>query len=142
MTSSRTTTPGSEGGPARDFGLAEIGQVSVPVRDLERATAFYRDTLGVPFLFAAPGMAFFDCAGVRLLLALPEQPEEAHRSSILYFRVGDIRRAHRRLAEHGVTFEGEPHVVHRTESYELWMAFFRDSEDNVHALMSEVRDGG
>ena len=155
MTSSRTTRPGSDPDQADDVsqdrprsgdesrsGLAEIGQVSVPVGDLERATTFYRDTLGVPFLFAAPGMAFFDCAGVRLLLTLPEEPEEAHRSSILYFRVGDIRQAHRRLAERGVTFEGGPHVVHRTESYELWMAFFRDSEDNVHALMSEARDGG
>lgn len=79
---------------------------------------------------------------MRLLLGLPEKPEDAHRSSILYFRVGDIQRASRRLAERGVAFEAEPHVVHRAESYELWMAFFRDSEDNLHALMSEVQEGG
>ncbi len=131
--STATAQPGSEA----TFGLSEIGQIAVNVHDLERATAFYRDRLGVPHLFSAPGMSFFDCAGVRLLLGLPSSPEHDHPSSILYFRVADARAAHRVLAGRGVAFEGEPHVVHRTETYELWMAFFHDSEGNVLALMSE-----
>ncbi len=125
-------------GPEAAFGLSEIGQIAVNVHDLDRATAFYRDTLGVRFLFGAPGMSFFDCAGVRLLLGLPSNPEHDHLSSVLYFRVADVREAHRVLAGRGVELEGEPHVVHRTETYELWMAFFRDSEGNLLALMSEV----
>lgn len=129
-------SPSSEG-----FGLAALGQIALSVDDVERATAFYRDVLGVPFLFSAPpGMAFFDCAGVRLLLGTPETPEE-RRSSILYFRVTAIAEAHRTLAGRGVEFVQEPHAVHRGEGYELWLAFFHDGEGNTHALMEEVRGG-
>lgn len=133
MSTAANARPGSEAA----FGLSEIGQIAVNVHDLERATSFYRDRLGVRHLFSAPGMSFFDCAGVRLLLGLPETPEVDHPSSVLYFRVADAREAHRILAGRGVEFEGEPHVVHRTETYELWMAFFRDPEGNLLALMSE-----
>ena len=71
------------------FGLATIGQILVPVRDAEVATAFYRDVLGMRFLFAFPHMAFFDADGVRLYLAEPEEPDFRGRST-LYFRVPDI----------------------------------------------------
>lgn len=117
--------------------LGPIGQIALPVDDVDRATAFYRDTLGLPFLFEAPGMSFFDCGGVRLMLTLPEG-EEPGGASILYFRVGDVREAHGALRDRGVAFHGEPHVVHRTDDVELWMAFFADSEGHVMALMSEV----
>lgn len=134
MTETTTPSPPSEG-----FGLAALGQIALTVDDVDRATAFYRDVLGVPFLFSAPpGMAFFDCAGVRLLLGAPEAPEERH-SSILYFRVTGITEAHRLLVERGVEFAQEPHVAHRAEDHELWIAFFRDGEGNTHALMEEVR---
>ena len=120
-------------------GLSEIGQISVTVRDIDRATAFYRDTLRVRFLFSAPpGMAFFDCSGVRLMLAVPEKPELDHPSSILYFKVPDIRASHAALAARGVRFGSEPHVVAKLPSHDLWLADFRDSEGNVLALMSEV----
>lgn len=118
--------------------LSRITQISVTVHDVDRAVAFYRDTLGIPFLFPAGTMAFFDCGGVRLMLAKPERPEDDHPSSILYFGVDDIRAAHRELEARGVRFEGEPHAVHRTETSELWMAFFHDSEGNLLALSSEV----
>lgn len=135
------TAPAPPSDDSRPFGLSAIGQIAVTVEDVERATAFYRDTLGIPFLFSAPpGMAFFDCAGTRLLLGAAEAPEQAHPSSILYFRVGGIGEAHRTLVERGVEFVQEPHVVHRAEDYELWLAFFRDGEGNTHALMEEVRD--
>lgn len=120
-------------------GLSAIGQIALTVRDVERATAFYRDKLGVKFLFSAPAMAFFECGGVRLLLGAAESEDDPRRSSILYFRVGDIEAAREELGERGVEFEREPEKVHETEAYELWLAFFHDGEGNTHALMSEVR---
>lgn len=127
---------------ATDFGLSQIGQISLTAHDLERAVAFYRDVLGVKLLFEAPPrMAFFDCGGIRLLLGEPEpdQGHPGHPGSILYFKVDDIRQAHARLRNRGVDFLQEPHLVARMPDHELWMAFFKDSEDNTLALMSEVR---
>ena len=119
--------------------LGEIGQIAVPVRDLARAVKFYRESLGMTFLFEAPpALAFFDCNGIRLLLDRPEKPEFQRHSSILYFRVPDIHAGHRSLRANGVRMEDEPHIIHRFPDHELWMCFFRDSEDNVLALMSEV----
>lgn len=120
------------------FGLSQIGQIAVNVHDLERAVAFYRDTLGMKLLFQVPKMGFFQCGGVRLMLGLPEAPEFDHPSSVLYFKVDDIERAHTTLSERGVKFEGKPHKIASLESHDLWMAFFRDSEKNLLALMSEV----
>ena len=121
-----------------EFGLARIGQIAVPVHDLARAVRFYRDTLGMRFLFEAPGLAFFDCGGVRLMLSVPERPEFDHPSSIIYYKVDDIRAAYDTLRARGVEFDREPHVIAQLPSHDLWMAFFRDSERNVLALMSEV----
>jgi methylmalonyl-CoA/ethylmalonyl-CoA epimerase len=135
-----TALPLADADPQEPFGLSEIGQIALTVLDLERATAFYRDALGIRHLFTAPpGMAFFDCGGVRLLLGTEETSDHGRHSSVLYFRVEDIEGAHRDLAERGVVFEQEPHVAHRAQDHELWLAFFRDSEGNLHALMSEVR---
>jgi methylmalonyl-CoA/ethylmalonyl-CoA epimerase len=120
--------------------LAAIQQIAVNARDLARATAFYRDRLGLKHLFdAPPQMSFFDCGGIRLLVGVAEKPEFDHASSILYFRVDDIAAAHRELAARGVKFRDEPHVVARLPDREIWMAFFDDSEGNVHALTSEPR---
>jgi catechol 2,3-dioxygenase-like lactoylglutathione lyase family enzyme len=119
-------------------GLGPIGQISINVHDLDRATAFYRDALGLKPLFAVPKMSFFDCGGIRLMLALPEKPEFDHPSSILYFRVADIQKAHNDLAARGVAFESKPVLVAPMATHDLWMAFFRDSERNVLALMCEL----
>jgi methylmalonyl-CoA/ethylmalonyl-CoA epimerase len=116
--------------------LADIGQIAIVVHDLPRATAFYREVLGLPFLFEAPGLAFFQCGSVRLMLSGAEAPEFDHPASILYFNVADIEAAHRLLAERGVRFRDQPHPVHRTAEQALWMAFFQDTEDNVFALMA------
>ncbi|OLD64757.1 MAG: glyoxalase [Acidobacteria bacterium 13_1_40CM_2_68_5] len=121
------------------FGLDRIGQIAVNVKDLDRATAFYRDALGMRPLFQAPRLAFFDCGGIRLMLSLPEKPEFDHPGSILYYKVDDIKAAHTALRGRGVPFEGEPHVVAQLPAHDLWMAFCRDSEGNLLALMSEVR---
>jgi methylmalonyl-CoA/ethylmalonyl-CoA epimerase len=123
-------------------GLSQIGQIAINVQDVERATAFYRDTLGMRFLFAFPGLAFFDCAGVRLMLSRAEDPKLDHPASILYYRVADIEATHQALAARGVRFEREPHLVARMPDHELWLADFYDSEENLLALMAEKRPAG
>jgi predicted enzyme related to lactoylglutathione lyase len=120
--------------------LAAIGQIAITAHDIPRAVEFYRDRLGLRFLFEAPPkMAFFDCGGVRLMLSQPESTEFDHPGSVLYFRVADIHRAHAELAAEGVAFVDEPHLVARLPDHELWMTFFHDSEANTLALMAEVR---
>lgn len=120
--------------------LSSIRQIATTVENVERAAAFYRDRLGLPLLFEAPPkLAFFDCGGVRLMLAEPSPGEEVHgRASVLYFKVDDIHAAHRTLVEKGVGFTGAPHMIARMPDHELWLAEFRDTEGNALALMSEV----
>jgi catechol 2,3-dioxygenase-like lactoylglutathione lyase family enzyme len=118
--------------------LGAIGQISVRVHDLDRATRFYKDVLELPLLFSVPNLAFFDAFGVRLMLGRAEKSEFDHASSILYFQVADIEHVHATLAARGVRFEGVPHVVAPMGNRDLWMAFFYDSEENLLAMMSEV----
>src|ERR671914_2970114 len=111
--------------------LTQIGQIAINVRDLERAVAFYRDTLGMRFLFEAPGgLAFFDVGGGRLMLGGAEKPEFDHPASILYYKVPDITAPHETLTRRGVAFIDEPHLIAKMPTHDLWMTFFRDSEDN------------
>ena len=120
-------------------GLSEIGQIFVNARDLERAIAFYRDTLGMTFLFQAPpNMAFFDCGGIRLMLGVADRPELDHPASIIYYKVADIEATYETLKSRGVDFIVKPHLVAPMPTYDLWLADFRDSEGNLLALMSEV----
>ena len=123
-------------------GLTQIGQIAINVQDVERATAFYRDVLSMRFLFAFPGLAFFDCGGVRLMLSRAEDPKLDHKASILYYKVADIAAVHAALAGRGVRFEAGPHLVARMPDHELWLADFYDSEDNLLALMAEKRPAG
>ena len=131
-----TTEPATMASPVS---LSRIGQIAIVVKDVEQATAFYRDVLGMRFLFAFPGLAFFDCDGVRLMLSRPEKPEFDHPSSILYFKVPDIQQAYQSLRAHDVRFDDEPHLIARMPDHDLWMVFFRDLDGNALALMSEVR---
>ncbi|HWZ32198.1 MAG TPA: VOC family protein [Bryobacteraceae bacterium] len=124
--------------PAPQFGLSTIGQIAVTVKDIGRAVEFYRDQLGMRFLFQAPGMAFFDCGGVRLLLGLPEANQETFRS-IIYFKVEDIQAATDTLKSRGVVFERDPHLVARMPDHDLWLAVFRDPDQNPLELMCEVK---
>jgi predicted enzyme related to lactoylglutathione lyase len=122
----------------KNISLTQIGQISVNVHDLDRAVAFYQDALGVKHLFTVPPhMSFFDCGGIRLMLAIPERSDLDHPSSILYFKVSDIEEAHEVLKGRGVHFEGKPMLVAPMATHDLWLAEFRDSEDNVLALMCE-----
>lgn len=123
------------------IGISRLGQIAINVQQLDRATAFYRDILGLPLMFTAGNLAFFDCGGVRLMLTLPEKPEFDHPGSILYFTVPDIVSAHRQMLERGVQFEDTPHLIARMPTHDLWMTFFRDPEKNLLALMCEMPQG-
>lgn len=119
-----------------DFALSRIGQIAVNAKDVDRAVAFYRDVLKLPFLFQAPGLGFFQCGETWLMLSPPSEPEFDHPSSILYFDVPDVDDAHAALAGRGVVFRDQPHLIHRdpAQGRELWMAFFQDTEGNTHAI--------
>ena len=125
-----------------EFGLSTIEQIAVNAQDIARAVAFYRDKLGMKHLFSVPpSLAFFDCDGVRLMLSLPPKPEFDHESSIIYFKVADIQDAYATLMDRGVQFEEAPIFVADMGTYDLWLASFRDSENNLLALMAHVPKG-
>src|SRR5258708_3160774 len=120
------------------IGITGIGQISVNIYDLERATAFYRDALGLPLLFQPGNMTFFDCHVFPPILTKAERPEFDHPGSILYLKVPDIQAAHRKLQEYGAHFESQPTMIARMPTHDLWIAAFRDTEKNYLSLMSEV----
>ena len=124
--------------PDTSLGLGRIGQIALTVTDIARAVQFYRESLGMRFLFQVPNLAFFDCDGIRLMLSLPEKAAQGS-SSVIYYKVADIRRAFETLTSRGVAFEGVPHLIAKMPDHELWMAFFRDPDRNLLALMSEIR---
>ncbi|HLE98915.1 MAG TPA: VOC family protein [Gaiellaceae bacterium] len=119
--------------------IQSIAQIAISTRDVQRALAFFRDALGLEFLFEAGPLAFVQCGDVRLMISKPESAELEHASSVLYFRVDDIHAARAELVERGVPFDDEPHLIARMPDHELWMTFFRDPDGNLHGLMSEVR---
>jgi methylmalonyl-CoA/ethylmalonyl-CoA epimerase len=119
--------------------LSSLGQIGIPVRSVSAATAFYRDQLGLPFLFEVPGMAFFDAGGVRLMLSGPDVGALGPAGAVLYFKVADITATHDELVARGVEFVQRPHRVAELPDHDLWLAFFRDPSENLLALMSEVR---
>lgn len=118
--------------------IQKVGQIGVPVKDLERAIHFYKEQLNLPLLFHTDTMAFFDCNGLRLLLSLPEKDEFAYASSVIYFQVEQLKNTYEKFRRNGVAFIDEPHLVAKMGQTETWMAFFTDTEGNTHALMSEV----
>ena len=124
--------------PDTSFGLTRIGQIAVTVGNLDRAVVFYRDTLGMPLLFQVPNMAFFDCGGIRLMLGLAEKPGEIF-SSVIYYKVDQIQQAYQVLSSRGVEFEAKPHLIAKMPDHDLWMAFFRDPDRNLLALMCEMK---
>jgi methylmalonyl-CoA/ethylmalonyl-CoA epimerase len=124
---------------AAEIGISRLGQIAINAHDVERAATFYAEVLGLKLLFKAPpALVFFDCGGVRLMISRPEKPEFDHPSSVLYFAVPDIHAAHEKMKERGARFEDEPHLIARMPAHDLWMTFFRDSENNLMGLMSEV----
>lgn len=124
--------------PATTPAITGVGQIGINVQDLQRATAFYRDKLGMRLLYEFPGLAFFDCGGVRLMLSRAETPELDHPASIIYYRVADINDTARALEEAGVPLEHKPRIIAEMPDHDLWMTFVRDSEGNFLGFMSEV----
>lgn len=118
--------------------IEKVGQIAVPVTDLDRAVNFYKEKLGLPLLFTSNGLAFFNCNGIRLLLSVPET-EGFSSSSVIYFQVENIKEAYEDLLSKQVLFIDEPHLIAKMGQTETWMAFFKDSENNTHALMSEFQ---
>lgn len=125
--------------PATTPVITGIGQIAINVQDLQRAVGFYKDKLGLRLLYEFPGLAFFDCDGVRLMLARAEKPEFDHPASIIYYRVGDINATARALEAAGLTLEHKPRIIAEMPDHDLWMTFMRDSEGNFLGFMSEVR---
>jgi len=118
------------------FALSKVGQVTVRAKDLDRATAFYRDTLGLKHLHKAPSLSVFDCGGVALLLTRPGNAAEDHPASIIYFDVEDIQSAFKSLSDRGVSFVEKPNKVGSLGDVDVRIAIFRDSEENMMGLRS------
>jgi len=118
--------------------LDRIGQIAIRALDIGRAVRFYRDTLGMRFLFEAPNLAFFDCGGVRLMLSTAESPGFDHPGSVIYYKVNDIAATYESLKKRGVEFIDQPHLIAKLEHHDVWIAAFRDQEENTLALISEV----
>jgi catechol 2,3-dioxygenase-like lactoylglutathione lyase family enzyme len=116
--------------------LAGILQISIPVADVARATAFYRDVLELKFLFAAPNMAFFDCGGVRLYLS-GEGSGRARMGAFVYFKTPDLDRQFAIFKERKVTIHQEPHVIAKMPDHDLWLMWIKDSEGNLLGIMEE-----
>ncbi len=119
---------------------SRIGQIAIVCKNVPRASAFYRDALGLRHLFdAGANLSFFDCGGVRLMLTTVERPQDDHPGSTLYFFVKDIDGVHAELASRGVAFVDAPHIIARMPDHELWLTAFEDTEGNTMALMEERR---
>jgi methylmalonyl-CoA/ethylmalonyl-CoA epimerase len=121
--------------------IRNIGQIAIRARDLPAAVEFYRDKLGLEYLFEAGHLAFFMSGDVRLMVAVPENADVDHPSSTIYFRVDDLDSAYEELRGRGIEFVDEPHLITRMPDHELWMVFFRDPDGNLQGLMAEKRDG-
>ena len=117
--------------------LEEIAQIALTVQNLEEAKIFYRDTLGMRFLFDAGTMAFFQCGQIRLMIGTSDQPSSSS-GTIVYFRVPDLPSVFTDLKSKDVAFVQGPHLVARMKSHDLWLAFLKDPAGNTLGLMSEV----
>lgn len=122
--------------------VTALGQVALTVSDVARSTAFYRDAVGLRFLFAAgPSLAFLDIGNARLMLSAPEGDFTPRSGTVLYLRVADIQSAKAGMQSRGVSFVDEPHLVAPMPDHDLWMCFFRDPDEHTLALMSERPKG-
>ncbi len=120
-------------------GIQSIGQIAIAVSDLNRSVNFYKKILGLKLLFEAPpGLAFFDCGGVRLMLTTQQGDERDHRTSVIYYKVADIRQATERIQNAGVDFVREPQLTAKMPDHELWMGFIRDPDENLVGIMAEI----
>jgi methylmalonyl-CoA/ethylmalonyl-CoA epimerase len=125
--------------PVAATAITHIGQIAINIKDVDRAIDFYQNKLGLPMLFRAGDLAFFQSGQTRLMLSRAEKTEFDHPSSIVYFFVSDLPSTHAEMRSRGVEFIDEPHLIAKMPDHDLWMTFFKDSEGNTLGLMSEVR---
>ena len=119
--------------------IETIGQIAIAVSDIKKFVDFYQNTLELKLLFEAPpGLAFFDCGGVRLMLTIPQGEERDHQTSVIYYKVNDIKAATTALKAKGVTFIHEPQMTAKMEDHELWIGFIRDPDENLVGIMAEI----
>ena len=121
-------------------GLGEIGQIAITVSDVAKVLPFYRDTLGLTFLFSpSPNLAFLSAGSVRIMLSTPQGSGAIGANSILYFKVTNIVAAHAAMVEKGATSERAPQLTAKMPDHELWIGFLRDPDGNLVGLMEEKR---
>jgi predicted enzyme related to lactoylglutathione lyase len=117
-----------------------IGQIAITVSDVEKALGFYRDILGLSFLFSpSPGLAFLKAGDVRVMLSTPQGAGRVGANSIIYFKTSDIENTHAAIIARGVTNERSPQLAAKMPDHELWLSFIRDSDGNLVGLMEEKR---
>jgi len=121
--------------------ISQIGQIALPVLDVDRAEAFYEKVLGLRKLYRFGNLTFFDCAGVRLLLEKTSHPETVTHTGCIYFRCADIALAVAELKQRGLMFDSTPHLIAKMDDHDLWMAFFSDPDGHTLALMQEAPKG-
>ena len=126
--------------PASRVHFEKIGQIAIPVTDIERSRGFYRDTLGMRFLFDAGKMSFFQCGDIRLMVSAAAE-HGPRGGTILYFKVEDIQGVYAELEHRGVELVKKPHLVAKLPDHDLWMSFLKDPDGNLIGMMSEVRPG-
>ena len=119
--------------------LTGILQIAITVKEIDRATAFYRDVLGLPLLMNAPNMAFFNCGGVRLYLDAGKGSEHAGSGSFIYFKTADIDGLLAAAKTKNVNIHQEPQIIARMPDHDLWLMWIKDSEDNLLGIMEERR---
>jgi predicted enzyme related to lactoylglutathione lyase len=120
--------------------IPEIGQIAITVSDVTKATVFYRDVLGLKFLFpAGPNLAFLAAGSVRIMLTTPQGHGEVGKNSVLYFKVSDVVTTHATIVARGATNERPPQLTAKMPDHELWIGFVRDPDGNLVGLMEEKR---
>ena len=120
--------------------VSDIGQIAITVGDVERALVFYRDALGLAFLFSpAPTLAFLQAGTVRLMLSTPQGAGAVGANSVLYFKVADIEAVFAAIVARGATQERAPQLAARLPDHVLWIGFVRDPDGNLVGLMEEKR---
>jgi len=122
-----------------DIEIYGIGQIAIAVSDIKQAVKFYKDKLGLSLLFEVPsGMAFFECGGIRLMITEQNGDKKDHHTSVIYYRVNDIKRVAQNMTERGVTFTRQPQMAVKMPDHELWIGFLRDPDENLIGIMEEV----
>lgn len=120
--------------------LSEIRQIAITVSDVGTALPFYRDVLGLTFLFSpAPNLAFLAAGSVRIMLSTPQGAGKVGHNSILYFKVTDIIATHTAITGRGATSERNPQLAAKMPDHELWTSFVRDPDNNLIGLMEEKK---